>query len=176
MRNNLTLILIAFIISSLGLNAQKIDSQDSRVLFEVGNLKINTVEGSFKGMRGNVKFNPSEIAKAEFDVCVDAATVDTDNSKRDEHLRSEEFFNPGKFPKICIEVVRIQKDGDKYMANSRLTMLGVTRDVLIPFTFSDQTLKGTFSIQRLNYGLGADTSTFMISNEVEITIICKLQI
>lgn len=168
----LTIFLI-MLFSSLA-QAQQIDSEKSKVVFEIGNFRINTVEGTFNGMHGKVNFNPNNITNAVFDVCVDAATIDTDIKKRDEHLRGEDFFNASKYPEICIKVQSVERKGDQYIANGELSMTGETGDITIIFTYEDQTLRGKFSVKRLDYGLGPSTSTLTASNEVDITIICKL--
>lgn len=174
MKWTLLLVFVATLLFSKLALTQQIDTEKSMVVFEIGNFKINTVEGTFKGMHGKVIFNPDNMTNAVFDVCVDAATVDTDIKKRDEHLRGEEFFNAAKYPEICIKVQSIKKEADQYIANGELTMTGKKGNITIYFTYEDQTLKGKFSVKRLDYGLGANTSTLTASNEVNITIICKL--
>jgi polyisoprenoid-binding protein YceI len=171
--------LIFSIILLIGLfyqtNAQVIDADKSKVIFEVTSLKINTVDGSFKGMHGKVDFDSSAVEKSTFDVCIDASTVKTGIGSRDNHLRGTPFFNVKEYPKICIKVDSIEKLKDNYVAVSELTMLGVTLPVRIPFSYKDNTLQGSFRIDRLDFGLGKGMGTFTISNEVEITIICVLK-
>ena len=155
--------------------SQPVDIERSKVLFEIGNFKINTVEGTFHGMHGKVNFNPNDLVNSEFDVCIDASTANTENNSRDKHLRGEDFFNVKVYPEICIKVNSIEKLNGKYMADSELTMLGVTRSVDIPFVYENNTLTGTFEVKRLDYGLGKGTGTFTVSNDVEITIVCVLK-
>src|SRR6056297_443640 len=171
MRTPFLTVFLFLLFSSLA-QAQQIDAEKSKVIFEIGNFKINTVEGTFNGMHGKVKFNPDNMTNAVFDVCVDAATIDTDIKKRDEHLRGEDFFNAAKYPEICIKVQSIQRQDDQYISNGELTMTGETGDITIIFTYEDQTLRGKFTVKRLDYGFGAGTSTLTASNEVDITIIC----
>jgi len=170
-------IFIIVIISFLSFYSfsQPINEDKSKVLFEIGNFKINTVEGTFHGMQGKVNFNPNDLVNSEFDVCIDASTANTGNNSRDKHLRGEDFFNVKVYPEICIKVNSIEKLNGKYMAESELTMLGVTRSVDIPFVYENNTLTGTFEVKRLDFGLGKDTGTFTVSNEVEITIVCVLK-
>lgn len=169
------IIVSVLVFSFLSAASQPIDKEKSKVLFEIGNFKINTVEGTFHGMHGKVNFNPNDLKNSEFDVCIDAATANTDNNSRDKHLRGEDFFNVKVYPEICIKVNSIEKLNGKFMADSELTMLGVTRSVDIPFVYENNTLTGTFEIKRLDYGLGKGTGTFTVSNEVEITIVCVLK-
>ncbi|MFK7949551.1 MAG: YceI family protein [Saprospiraceae bacterium] len=157
------------------LGKQEINSVDSGVTFEVGNMKINTVEGSFKGMKGDVNFNPKDLKNSSFEVTIDAATVDTDNNKRDEHLKNKDFFEVEKYPTIKFKsdaIVRSKKEG-YHIAKGKLTIHGVSKDVKIPFTHKSGIFEGTLKVNRFDYNVGKATSTFMVSDEVTVKIICK---
>jgi len=56
-------------------------------------MKIRTVKGSFAGMKGEIRFDEKDLANSSFKVNIDAATVNTENEKRDDHLRNEDFFD-----------------------------------------------------------------------------------
>lgn len=169
-----TVLLIALLSILTNAQAQSIDASASSITFKIGNMKINTVDGTFSGLKGNVAFDPSDPARSEFAACVDAATVNTDNKKRDEDLRSEDFFDVGKYPTICISSTAVEKVDNGFLAKGQLTMHGVTKDVEIPFTYANKTLTGTLSVDRKDYGVGPD-GTFMVSDEVEVTIVCVLK-
>lgn len=150
--------------------AQSIDASSS-VNFKVGNIGISNVKGTFSGMKGSVAFNPAEFANSKFSVCVDAATVNTGNKTRDKDLRSDGFFDVEKYPTICISSTMVEKTDTGFMAKGSLTMHGVTKEVEIPFSYSNKTFTGTFTLLRQDYGVGPG-GTFMVGNEVEITIVC----
>lgn len=154
--------------------AQQIDTKASKITFEITNMKVNTVEGTFTGMKGTVKFNSSDLSNSNFDVCIDAASVDTKNKKRDDHLRTEDFFDVEKHPTICFKSSEIIKTKEGYLTKGKLTMHGVTKTVDIPFTYANETLTGKLNLNRFDYKVGEDTNTFMVDDEVELTIICKL--
>lgn len=156
-------------------SAQTIDTEKSIVTFEVDNMWLNTVEGTFSNMSGTVRYSMKNPSSGSFSVCVDAATVNTGNKKRDEHLRTEDFFDVAKHPTICIQSKSISSSPEGLRFAGTLTLLGVTKEISFPFTFSDNTLKGTFQINRSDYGLGNDTGTFAVGEEVEITIECVLK-
>lgn len=159
------------------LGKQEIKTADSGVTFEVGNMKINTVEGSFKGMKGEVNFDPNDLKNSSFEVTIDAATVDTDNGKRDEHLKNEDFFEVEKYPTIQFKsdaVVRSKKEG-YHIAKGKLTMHGVTKAVKIPFTYKNGIFEGTLKINRFDYKVGAEYGTFTISEEVSVKIKCATE-
>lgn len=174
--NKLTLIAFLLCTSILSFaNKQEIDQEKSKVTFEISNMKVRTVNGSFSGMKGTIKFNPKDLKNSSFSVCVDAATVNTDNTKRDDHLRTEDFFFVSKYPVICFESELIQKTSTGYMVKGKLTIHGVTKQVTVPFTFENNVLKGSGKINRLDYGIGVDTGTAMVGDEVTITVVCQLK-
>lgn len=147
--------------------------EKSYVEFKVSNIKVNSVSGTFKGMKGNVQFDPNNIQKARFDVCVDASTINTENKKRDDHLKTADYFDTEKYPNICFKSNAVTKTNLGYSTTGTLTLHGVSKVVTIPFVLKDKTLSGTFKINRLDYKVG-DSGTFMVGNEVTLNIICLL--
>ncbi len=174
MIKKISVFIIAFT-SIFALQAQEIDTANSRVEFEITKLGMINVEGVIKGMNGTVNFDPKAPEKAKFNVCIKTATVETGNNTRDKHLRTEDFFYVDKYPEICVESLSVSKTESGYVTNAKLTILEVTREIKIPFTFENNTLKGSFTINRFDYGLGKDTGTVMAGSEVEITIFCQLK-
>ena len=133
-------------------------------------MRINTVSGTFTGMRGTVQFNPQDLAGSSFSVCIDAASVKTGNNRRDRHLREEEYFDVERFPAICYVSDLISQTDEGFITRGKLTIKGVTRIVSIPFVKEGNTLRGTFSLNRLDYNVGDGVSTFLVSDAVEVTI------
>ncbi|MCF8296260.1 MAG: YceI family protein [Saprospiraceae bacterium] len=154
--------------------AQTINAEKSKVTFEIGNMEVRTVEGSFNGMTGTVVFKPKELDKSSFNVCIDASTINTDDKKRDVHLRSADFFHVEKYPEICFKSESVVIDGGVYKTRGKLTIHGVTKDVEIIFGYKDNVLLGNLTLNRLDYNIGKETNTFMVSDEVKLTIICHL--
>jgi len=155
--------------------SQTMDASKSQVKFEIGNMKVRTVRGTFTGMKGTIRFSEKDLASARFDVCVDAASINTNDTKRDNHLRSADFFDVAKYPTICFTSSAITKTPTGYLAKGMLTLHGVTREVLLPFSFSNTTFVGTLSVNRYDYNVGADTGTFLVGNAVKLTIQCTLK-
>ncbi|NQX92179.1 MAG: YceI family protein [Flavobacteriales bacterium] len=155
--------------------AQKVNTAESKVDFEISNMKINSVEGTFGGMTGTINFDPANLAAARMDVCIKSSSVNTDNTKRDGYLRKDDWFNVERHPEICIISENFEKSDNGYILKGKLTLLGVTKDISIPFIFTEGRFQGSFTINRLDYELGADTGTLMVGDEVEMTITCVLQ-
>ncbi|TVQ91185.1 MAG: YceI family protein [Bacteroidetes bacterium] len=166
----ISICLITFIIISSQANNKQINTGESHVSFRIGNMRINNVSGTFSGMRGTVHFDPQNLAGSSFSVCVDASSVDTGNNRRDKHLREEEYFDVERFPTICYASDIISRTDDGFVTRGKLTIKGVTRIVTISFVKEGNTLRGTFSLNRLDYNVGEGVSTFLVSNLVEVTI------
>src|SRR6202000_3061657 len=73
--------------------------QGSTVAFTIKNFGFNT-GGTFSGLQGTISLDPQDVSKASFDVSVDAATVNTGNDLRDDHLRKDGYFDVQKYPRI----------------------------------------------------------------------------
>ena len=151
-----------------------INEEKSRITFSVKNLKFNTVVGEFRGMKGQARFTPADLEQSVFDVCIDAATVNTGNGKRDDHLKNEDFFDVTNHPSICFRSDRISEKNGKYIAEGRLQLLDSTHQIKIPFQVLGDTLRGDIKIKRLDYGLGRDTNKFLVGDEISIRISCVL--
>lgn len=161
---------VIFCLAIFTSSSQTIDAKNSLIRFEVSNMALNTVEGTFKGMEGTVLLDKSNLGASKIEACIDATTVDTDNEERDEHLRNADFFDTDKFPTICFSSTSISKTSNGFLVKGKLTMHGVTKDVEIPLTYTDKTAKGTFKLKRRDYKIGEDTGNFMVGNKIEITI------
>ena len=138
-------------------------------------MKARTVKGSFGGMTGTIKFNPDQLDSSVFDVCIDAATVNTDNPKRDAHLKNKDFFYVEKFPTICIKSSTVEKVPSGYLLKGTMTMHGRTKPIDAVFSFKENVFFGVIMVNRLDYGVGKGTSKFTVGNEVKVTIKCKVQ-
>jgi len=164
-----TTILLAFLISFSG-TAQTIDSDQAKDEFKITEQWINTVKGSFTGMQGSLNFDATDLENASFDVCIDASTVETGIDKRDEHLRSEDFFAVSEYPEICFTSTSIAKTESGFSTTGTLKMHGVEKEKTIPFIKNGNTLEGTFTLNRLEFNVGKNIGSFTADEDVEVTI------
>ena len=171
MTNSFSLFFI-IIVFSQSIIAQMIDKQKSIIEFEIENMYISSVKGSFSGFSGDVKFDTNNLKESKVNVCIDASSVDTDNLKRDEHLRKEDFFDVTRYRDICFNSTRIYKTSKGFSAEGKLKMHGISRIVKIPLTYKDKILKGNLIVSRLDYEVGKGTGTFLVGEEVTISIKC----
>lgn len=110
------------------------DPVHSSIGFGVRHMVITTVRGKFNKFEGRILYDPENITQSSVEVTIEAASIDTGIQKRDNHLRSADFFDVEKHPQITFKSQRIEKTAEGFVAHGPLTMHGVTRDVAIPFT------------------------------------------
>lgn len=108
-----------------------IDASHSDVGFSVRHLMVSNVKGSFPKVSGTITVDDKDVTKTKIDVEIDAASVDTRDAKRDEHLRGEDFFWVQKHPKITFKSKSVTKAGKGYKVNGDLTIRGVTKPVVL---------------------------------------------
>jgi polyisoprenoid-binding protein YceI len=109
-----------------------IDPSHSTVSFIVKHLVIAKVRGNFKSFSGTVVVDDKDPAKSSVKVTIDPASIDTDNGKRDEHLKSEDFFNVAKFKDMTFTSTKVEKGTDGVLKiTGDLTMHGVTKSVVL---------------------------------------------
>jgi polyisoprenoid-binding protein YceI len=130
-----------------------------------------STDGTFKGLEGTVIFVPTDLENARLDVKVDASSIETGSSKKNEHVNSADWLDTKKYPKIRFVSNSFQKDGDKYIVSGSLTLHGVSKAVQIPFNYSaDGKFIGSFTINRSDYGvLGEGMKAKFVGEEIEIT-------
>jgi polyisoprenoid-binding protein YceI len=169
---NITLFLLAGFIAKWGPVQVKPMDAGSSVQFKIKNLGF-TVNGSFTGLQGNIRFDPSHLPDAAFDVSIDAATVNTDNSLRDDHLRNEDYFNVKVYPLIRLVSTRVSASNkaNVWLFTGQLTIKNQTRPVEFPFTatLSNQgwQFAGSFNINRRDFGVGGAS---IISDKLDVSL------
>ena len=140
-----------------------LDPVHSAVSFSVKHMMVTTVRGSMQIRDFDLDFNPDDLAASSVHVGMDAASIDTGQEMRDNHLRSGDFFDAENFPTIEFVSTRIEPDGDDYAIHGDLTIRGVTRPVVLEAEYAGSVpnMKGGLSagfsartkINREDYGL-----------------------
>lgn len=116
-----------------------IDPSHTQSTFAVRHLVISTVRGEFKKTTGTVKIDEQNPASSAVDVTIDATTVHTREDKRDEHLRSPDFFNAKEFPQLTFKSTKVERTGETSgKLHGDLTLLGVTKPVVLDVTFNKE--------------------------------------
>lgn len=157
------------------LKPMNIDNGNSNVSFSIKKLGLLTIKGSLSDLKGDVFFDKNDLENSNFNVSVSPVTINTSNNKRDEHLKSTDFFHVKKFPKISFQSTSVQKNGDMYLAQGKLSILSTTQDLTIPFKYSDNSFSGSLSINRFDFELGKKFPAFIVGKTVQININCKIK-
>ena len=164
--------LFIIMITSAGYSFVKSKVTRSAITFKTKNMGIG-VDGTMAGLQADVQFNAANLSSSTIGASVDANTINTDNSSRDDHLKGEDFFDVSHYPKITIKSVSFKhKSGNNYTGQFNLTIKGKTKLIEIPFTFSEkdntQAFKGSFKLNRLDFGIG--DGSMILSDEVTVNI------
>jgi polyisoprenoid-binding protein YceI len=157
----------------------RIDPVHSFIIFRVKHLNTGFAYGRFNTFSGTFVVDERNPANSSIELEIEANSVDTGNSQRDDHLRNPDFFNARQFPKITFKSTRVRKLNDTTVeVQGNLTMRGVTRPITARVTFTGkgrnqrgQEIIGfetTFTIRRsqfnINYGLNGG-----LDDEVRVT-------
>ncbi|RHW42562.1 polyisoprenoid-binding protein [Neobacillus notoginsengisoli] len=161
-----------------------IDPVHSSVDFSVRHMMIANVKGTFQSFDATVVADPSDLTNAEISFTIDAASIDTRNEDRDNHLRSADFFDAEQHPKITFNATDIKKtDEGEYDVTGGLTIRGVTRPqtfVVVyegsgkdPWGNEKAGFSGTGSINRADYGLtwnaALETGGVLVGDKIKIS-------
>ncbi|AKF83324.1 Polyisoprenoid-binding protein YceI [Myxococcus fulvus] len=112
-----------------------VDPAHSSAGFTVKHMMVSNVTGSFNIKQGAVNLDEKDVTKSTVEATLDAATVNTGNAKRDEHLKAPDFFDTAKFPTITFKSTKVEKAGEgKLKVTGNLTMHGVTKPVVLDVT------------------------------------------
>jgi polyisoprenoid-binding protein YceI len=115
-----------------------LDASHSRIGFSVPHLVISSVAGQFKNVTGTVALDETNLTKSEVEITIETKSIDTSEPKRDEHLRSPDFFDVAKYPVIVFDSTKITAaGGQKYKLTGQLSMHGVTKLITLDGTISE---------------------------------------
>ena len=169
MKHLINLLILFLFINTLSAQGNKesvwvIDKAHSKIGFAVTHLLITEVEGYFKDFDLTVLTNKADFVDAKIEFTAKTASIFTDNEKRDEHLRSDDFFNSEKFPEMKFVSKSFKKVGNnKYKLTGDLTIRDVTKSITLDVVYNG-TIKDpwgntkagfnvTGQLNRFDYGL-----------------------
>ncbi|MGF1508351.1 MAG: YceI family protein [Myxococcota bacterium] len=164
----------------------QLDKSHTDVGFKVKHLAISNVKGTFTDVEGSLDFDKDNPTKGSVKVTVNLASVNTNEKKRDDHLRSEDFFNVEKYPTMTFVSSEVKKAGKgKLAVTGDLTLHGVTKKVTFDVEGPTQQItdpwgnyrrgfSATAKIDRRDFGLTwsktLETGGLVVGNDVWITI------
>ncbi|AWM14031.1 YceI family protein [Flavobacterium sp. NRK F10] len=113
-----------------------IDTTHSKVGFKVKHMMFTNVSGKFNTYDATIETDEDDFTKAAIAFSADINSVDTNNDDRDNHLKSADFFDGEKFPKLSFKATSLASKGDDYELTGDLTIKDVTKAVTLPAEFS----------------------------------------
>ena len=160
-----------------------VDKSHSTATFKVRHMMANMV-GQFRDFDGNINIDRTNPAKSSVEFTIQTASIDTGNPKRDDHLRTPDFFDAAKFPTISFKSTAVAKKSEsEYAVTGDLTMHGVTKRVTLPVTFLGfgKTARGEkagfeieTTVNRKDYGIvwnkTLDEGGLLLGEDVKVTI------
>jgi len=188
----LFLILAATSFSLLGFSSTwEIDDAHTAAKFKIKHLMVSNVYGQITGAKGNLEIDDKDLTKTTGTVTLDVTTINTNNEKRDAHLKEADFFEVSKHPTLTYQIKKVSKSkGGKYSIEGELTLKGVTKpvslkDVEITPTVKDpwggirRGLSGTTTIDRKDFGITwnkvLDGGGITLGEKVEVEIAAELK-
>jgi polyisoprenoid-binding protein YceI len=163
-----------------------IDASHSQVSFSVKHMMVSTTRGHFNVLSGQLHIDEAHPENSWVEAEVDAASIDTRDEKRDGHLRSPDFFDAEKYPKITFKSSNVEHvGGQDYKVTGDLTMHGVTWPVTFDAEYTGQIQKDAFGMKRagfaikgtinrkdfgLSWNVALETGGVMVSEKVNIEI------
>jgi polyisoprenoid-binding protein YceI len=131
-------------------------------------------EGTFTGFTGTIVFEPNDLAHSHFDVAIDANTIKTGNSTKDDHAKDASWLNTEKYPKIKFRSNTITKEANGFQVTGILELHGTEKQIKLPFSFIEVNGKsnfmGNFKINRKDYGIKGNLFGFVVGDEFEVSI------
>ena len=188
MKKTLQTLLMSFSIIRNCFAADKfqIDQDHSSINFSVKHLVISNTKGNFKNFNGIINYDAKDITKSSVNAKIKADSIDTDNEKRDEHLKTPEFLDTAKYPEITFisKQIKKAKGNNNYICIGNLTMHGVTKEIALPFQITGliKGMKGesrlganaNIILNRKDFGLNwnkaMDNGGLVIGEQVKVSL------
>ena len=161
-----------------------IDPSHSVVEFSVKHMVFATAKGRFSEFTGAINLDKENPANSSVSVEIAAASIDTRDAKRDEHLKSADFFDVESFPTLSFTSTKVEPKGDDLRVEGDLTIHGVTKPVVLEAEFNGQganpwgqqviSYSATTKINRKDFGLNwnaaLESGGVLVSDDVKISI------
>lgn len=169
--------------------AYTIDATHASAQFSVRHLMVSNVKGTFQKFTGEAVWDPANLAAAKLEATIDVASVNTNEPKRDAHLRSADFFDAAKHPTMTFQSTKFFRSGNQLKMTGNLTIKGVTKEVTFDIDGPTPEIKdprgkirmgasATATINRRDFGLNynalLETGGVVVGDEVKILLEAEL--
>ena len=152
-----------------------VDKAHSQINF-IAEARFISAHGFFDKWEADVVFDPANIESSSFKITIEAASINTRVQKRDDHLRSKDFFEVEKYPQITLVSKKVSKIADqKYNVTADLTLHGVTKQIDVPISqvFYENNrgrFRANFEINRRDFGINFDSKMNSIEDLVKVQV------
>jgi len=158
-----------------------IDPAHSSINFEVRHMGVSNVHGSLGDVSGTLLYNEKDITKSTVEASASTTTVSTGVEKRDTHLKSPDFFDATKFPKLSFKSTSLSNAGGQLKLTGDLTLNGVTKSVTLdvdgpapPQTDQKGVTRSGFSatgkLKRSDFGFGSKFPSAVVGDDIKFSI------
>jgi polyisoprenoid-binding protein YceI len=131
-------------------------------------------EGSFRGLQGEIRFDPQDLAASRMDVRVATETISTGNNLKDKHARGEDWFDVERFPYIRFQSESFTSTESGFAVTGTLELHGISREQRIPFTFTPTEagglFQGSFSLSRSDFDIQGNWADFMVGDTFQVEL------
>jgi len=162
----------------------EIDPAHSSVEFKIKHLAISNVNGTFGAFEGTLSFDPTNVGASKTTAKISVDSISTENSKRDDHLKSPDFFNIAQFPALTFVSKETSGTAESFKVKGDLTMHGVTKPVVLDVTYNGTAkdphgnervgFSATTSLNRKDFGLTwsklTEAGSIVVGDEVKIAL------
>lgn len=183
-----TATLFSFTVQAQDSGMWMLDKAHTSVNFTINHF-FSEVKGNFKDFDGSFQLDPKNPASGEISFTIKVNSINTENVKRDTHLKSSDFFDVETYSEITFVSTKLEPtSNNEFLAHGNLTMRGVTKKVSLPFKITGEMehpmMKGTMILGLLlnttlnrtdyNIGTGSWATTMVVGDEVKINIPMEL--
>lgn len=159
-----------------------VDAQHSSVVFKVKHANASWFQGTFDVVGGELTLDPAKPEAGKVMLKIPVDSIDTNDTKRDDHLKNADFFNSKENPDITFASTKIAKNGDKLAVTGDLAMAGKSKSVTIEvektgegeFYGKRQGFMTTFTIKRSDFGMSYGVDKNVLGDEVTLSIALEM--
>ncbi len=156
-----------------------VDPIHSSISFMISHQKISNIHGRFNNFSGKITIHSEDPTKSSFALSIPVESIDTNNAKRDEHLRAPDYFNVKQFPTMSFQSTKVKPVDGGFEVTGDLTLHGVTKPITFTLKGGDKVvefpkgvkrigLTSTFSIVRSDFGVNAELGG--LGDEIPISV------
>lgn len=133
-------------------------------------------EGIFKTLKGDVTLDQNDLASSKMSFTIDVNSINTGNGMKNKHAVSDKWFDAEKYPTITFNSSKVFKEGNQLKVTGMMKIHGVSKEMTIPFSFSNNTIKAEFSVMRMDFKVGTmEGMSKKVSDKISLDVTIPLK-